>query len=589
MKIAAKEIRIRIPEKIKIMKRSIVFLLSILFIYSITLNGNPEGREEGISSVDSIKVLCTPDLYNLSVIWVKEYIKVHPGAKITVLSAPGSEIKEDQLKEGQIGLLSNQFYKRTDAESHLQFVIGRDILVPVISSNNPYYDEICTKGISAENFAAFLADPDSGKWGTLLNGSQIEAANYYFIDDQSLSQEIGKFLKRGEIKHNGVKVENSEQLVAAIQKDPNAFGFCRLVSIINNKDQSLSEGIKLLPIDRNNNGVLDYNENIYTDYNSFSRAVWIGKYPKALVSNIYAVSSDLPENSNEAAFLKWVLNDGQKFLFTNGYSDILTSERLSATEKIYESQVSTINIAEEKSIFRTALIAVLFILLAGVIIEGISRYTNRLKKVDEATSSVLHPVIKEDSLILPKGIYFDKTHTWAFMEQNGIVKVGIDDFIQHITGPLTRIKLKSIGARVEKGELILSLIQSGKQINIYAPVSGLIMEVNEALNSNPSMLNSSPYNDGWVYRIEPTNWIRENQLLFMADKHRQFIKGEFSRLKDFFAAILAKDNEMYAQVVLQDGGELIDKTLSNFGPEVWEEFQTKFIDPSRQIWFYEMF
>jgi glycine cleavage system H lipoate-binding protein len=571
------------------MKRSIVFILSILFINLVSLNGEPAGLKDRISSEDSIKVLSTPDLFNISLIWVKEYNKINPGARISVLSVPGKNINTDLLRDGNIGMLSNKFYTGIDGGSLLQFVVGRDILVPVISSKNPYYDEICRKGVSAENFAVFFGKPDSGNWGTLLNGSQTGTANYYFIDDQSASPELRSFLINGEILSKGIRVENSNLLLSAIQNDPNAFGFCRLVSIINNKDQSLSEGIKLLPIDRNNNGILDYNEKIYDDYSSLSRAVWIGKYPKALVSNIYAVSADLQENSREAAFLKWVLNEGQQFLFANGYSDILTSERLSATEKIYESQVSSINVSEEKSIFRTALIAILFILLAGVIIEVGFSYITRIKKAQQSSPSVIHSVLKEDSLILPKGIYFDKTHTWAFMEQNGIVKIGIDDFIQHITGPLTRIKLKSIGAKVEKGDVILSLIQSGKQINIYAPISGQITEVNDALNSNASILNSSPYNDGWVYRIEPTNWLRENQLLFMAEKHRQFIKGEFSRLKDFFASILTQDKELYAQVVLQDGGELIDKTLSNFGPEVWEEFQTKFIDPSRKIWFYEMF
>ena len=43
------------------------------------------------------------------------------------------------------------------------------------------------------------------------------------------------------------------------------------------------------------------------------------------------------------------------------------------------------------------------------------------------------------------------------------------------------------------------------------------------------------------------------------------------------------------RLVLQDGGELSDNILSNLGPEVWEDFQTKFIDPSRQVWFYELF
>ena len=81
----------------------------------------------------------------------------------------------------------------------------------------------------------------------------------------------------------------------------------------------------------------------------------------------------------------------------------------------------------------------------------------------------------------------------------------------------------------------------------------------------------------------------KKSILFIADKHRQFIKTEFLRLKDFLATALAAGNENYAMLVLQDGGELVDNTLSELGPEVWEDFQTKFIDPSRQIWFYELF
>jgi hypothetical protein len=109
------------------------------------------------------------------------------------------------------------------------------------------------------------------------------------------------------------------------------------------------------------------------------------------------------------------------------------------------------------------------------------------------------------------------------------------------------------------------------------------------LDSDAAMVNRSPYDEGWIYRIEPTNWLRENQLLFMADKQRLFLKSEFSRLKDFLSETLKTGDEKYARLILQDGGELSDNTLSNLGPEVWDDFQTKFIDPSRQIWFYELF
>ncbi len=67
--------------------------------------------------------------------------------------------------------------------------------------------------------------------------------------------------------------------------------------------------------------------------------------------------------------------------------------------------------------------------------------------------------LNENLIAAPKGLYFDKSHTWAFMEKDGIVKVGIDDFIQHITGTITRIKMKEPGERVRKGEKILTIIQ----------------------------------------------------------------------------------------------------------------------------------
>jgi len=110
-----------------------------------------------------------------------------------------------------------------------------------------------------------------------------------------------------------------------------------------------------------------------------------------------------------------------------------------------------------------------------------------------------------------------------------------------------------------------------------------------ALDTNSSSLNSSPYNDGWIYKIEPSNWSRESQLLFMAEKQKEFIVKEFARLKDFLMTAFGTATGQYAQVILQDGGEISDGVLSELGPEIWEDFQTNFIDPSRQLWFYEMF
>jgi len=191
------------------------------------------------------------------------------------------------------------------------------------------------------------------------------------------------------------------------------------------------------------------------------------------------------------------------------------------------------------------------------------------------------PVLNENSVLAPKGVYFDKTHTWAFMEKDGNVKIGVDDFLQHITGTLTRINMKESGETVRKGEKILTIMRDGKQLNIYAPISGIIKEQNQILKSDSSLINSSPFAEGWVYLIEPKNWVREIQFMFMSEKYKEWLEDEFSRLKDFFSVSVKSNATVYAHIILQDGGELTDNVLADLGPEVWEDFQTKFIDTSR--------
>jgi hypothetical protein len=137
--------------------------------------------------------------------------------------------------------------------------------------------------------------------------------------------------------------------------------------------------------------------------------------------------------------------------------------------------------------------------------------------------------------------------------------------------------MKQPGERIRKGKPILSIIQDGKQLDVCAPVSGTIREHNRILTSDTSILNSSPYSDGWVYRIEPANWLSEIPSFFMGQKYKEWLKGEFTRLKEFFTDPLRPETLEYAHV-LQDGGELKDSILADYGPETWEEFQRNFMD-----------
>jgi hypothetical protein len=141
--------------------------------------------------------------------------------------------------------------------------------------------------------------------------------------------------------------------------------------------------------------------------------------------------------------------------------------------------------------------------------------------------------------------------------------------------------MKEPGEMVKKGEHIFSLIQNGKQLAIHSPISGKIKAQNKVLATDSSSINDSPYSDGWVYLVEPTNWLRETQFMIMADRYSEWLRYEFTRLKDFFSISLRVNKMEYAHVVLQDGGNIHDNILAEFGPEVWEDFQTNFIEVSK--------
>lgn len=179
---------------------------------------------------------------------------------------------------------------------------------------------------------------------------------------------------------------------------------------------------------------------------------------------------------------------------------------------------------------------------------------------------------------VPAGVYFDRSHTWAVLCSNGSARIGINDFFTHITGKLTGIKMKNPGEEIKKNEEFLSVVQNGKQLSLKAPVSGVIISVNNALVENALIINTSPYTEGWIYEIEPAKWEREVQFMFKAEKLGEWLRQEVLRLREFFELLQKKNESGYARIVLQDGGDLREGILTDFKSEIWEDFQTHFID-----------
>jgi glycine cleavage system H lipoate-binding protein len=309
------------------------------------------------------------------------------------------------------------------------------------------------------------------------------------------------------------------------------------------------------------------------------RGVWIGKYPHELVQNIYAFAAEKPNEAASIQFVRWLLTEGQNTLADNGLNELLFSERPIKLETI--NPLITVEKANAKGNTLVKIVLVAFILLAVVMFTFNMFYSKKAKSKNQNEELLKDKhIIHAQSMNLPKGLYYDKTHTWVYMNENGYVKIGLDDFIQHVTGPYTKIQMKEPGEKIKRNDPIITIIQDGKQLVLYAPVSGTIKEINEDLVTEPSLINNAPYSNGWVYELEPSNWLREIQFMRMADKYREWLGNEFTRLKDFLTVSKGNNQAVLSPVIYQEGGALLDYVLMEMGPQTWEDFQKEFVDIS---------
>ena len=115
--------------------------------------------------------------------------------------------------------------------------------------------------------------------------------------------------------------------------------------------------------------------------------------------------------------------------------------------------------------------------------------------------------------IFPADLKFAPTHEWARVEDDGAVTVGISDHAQDALGDVVYVELPEVGAEiVAKGEA--GVVESVKAASdIYAPVSGEVIAVNETLEDAPETVNESPFEAGWFFKMQPSDICEMGNLL----------------------------------------------------------------------------
>ncbi len=125
---------------------------------------------------------------------------------------------------------------------------------------------------------------------------------------------------------------------------------------------------------------------------------------------------------------------------------------------------------------------------------------------------------------LPENLYYSKDHEWVLIEENGLIRIGITDYAQKKMHEIVFVDLPSKDFEVKQMG-VLGTAESVKAVSeIFSPVSGQVVEVNEELALSPELVNQDPYGKGWMVLIKPSNLKLEKKKLMKPKEYIKYIK-----------------------------------------------------------------
>jgi glycine cleavage system H protein len=174
-------------------------------------------------------------------------------------------------------------------------------------------------------------------------------------------------------------------------------------------------------------------------------------------------------------------------------------------------------------------------------------------------------------LALPGDVLLDQGHSWARPHQ-GDFRVGVDDLVQRVLGPIEAVDLPAAGRVVQRGEALFRLRRGGRSIAVKSPVEGTVAGANQAVSERPKLINQSPYSLGWVVQVRPTDLDRSRALLRRGEAARAWLHREVERLK----MILIVPSLQPVQATMLDGGALVPDLHRQIDDPTWEKIKSGF-------------
>lgn len=144
---------------------------------------------------------------------------------------------------------------------------------------------------------------------------------------------------------------------------------------------------------------------------------------------------------------------------------------------------------------------------------------------------------------IPGGVFISQNHVWVSITQQGIARVGIDDFAKKLIGNITSIDFPNLGMNVKAGQPLFTVRQGNRSITFKSPVSGKVTQVNTLLQENLEALNITPYEKNWICAIDTENFDNEIKELKIGKSAVAFFQDDIEKFRLIMKDLLKADKK----------------------------------------------
>lgn len=303
---------------------TVLAVVSTLII--VGFSGCTQQQQQQIST---IKVSGAYSLYPMMVVWASEYQKTHANVRIDVTSGGAGKGMSDALSGAvNLGMVSRDITAAETGKGIIAVAVVKDAVLATINSQNPVLTNISLTGITKKQLKDIFITRSITTWGQVIDNPSITTPiRVYSRSDvcgaaETWAKYLGNYTQDDFPTVEGLtKVKGDDTMSASVAGDPNAIGYSNVNYIYSNSTLKPKTGIVTVPIDLNENGVIDTSENIYKTRTDVVNAEISDALPSPPARLVYLVTLNNFSGTTKE-FVHWILTDGQLLTNANGYAPV---------------------------------------------------------------------------------------------------------------------------------------------------------------------------------------------------------------------------------------------------------------------------